>query len=113
MADFSDELIEQVWQKARIVQNNNPDIFRQDYAGAWIRRDLYGKRDTKYGWEVDHCKPTSKGGSNDLGNLYPLHWRNNQKKGNDYPNWQTAYSSDGVNNVDKVKSWYIQDKESE
>ena len=105
MADFSDELIEQVWQKAKIVSNNNPDIFRQDYAGAWIRRDLYRERNTKYGWEIDHCKPTSKGGSDDPENLYPLHWRNNQKKGNDYPKWQTAEAQGDCPSVSPSVRW--------
>lgn len=62
MADFSDDIIEQVWQRAKIVANNNPDVFRQDYAGAWIRRDQYGQKNAKYGWEIDHCKPVSKNG---------------------------------------------------
>ena len=105
MAELSEEIVEQVWQKAKIVANNNPDIFRQDYAGAWIRRDLYGQRNTKYGWEIDHCKPISKGGSNDLRNLYPLHWKNNQEKGDSYPKWQTIFSSEGIENIEEVKSW--------
>ncbi len=108
MTDFSEDLIEQVWQKAQIVPNNNPDIFRKDYAGAWIRRDLYGQRNAKYGWEVDYCKPISKGGTDELRNLYPLHWKNKQEKGNSYPKWNTILTSDGVNNVEKVKSWFIQ-----
>ena len=108
MADFSEDIIEQVWQRAKIVANNNPDVFRQDYAGAWIRRDQYGQRDTIYGWEIDHCKPISKDGDDSIGNLYPLHWRNNQKKGDDFPNWKTILTSEGVQNVEKEKNWYIQ-----
>lgn len=108
MADFSEDKIEQVWQRAKIVANNNPDVFRQDYAGAWIRRDQYGQRNTKYGWEIDHCKPITKGGDDTMGNLYPLHWRNNQKKGDDFPNWKTIITSEGVQNVEKEMNWYIQ-----
>lgn len=104
---MSDELIEKVWQKAKIIANNNPDVFRQDYAGAWIRRNQYGIRDSKYGWEVDHCKPTSKGGTDELSNLYPLHWRNNEKKGDDFPTWNTILTSDGVQNVEKETGWHI------
>ena len=108
MANFSDEIVETVWRKAKIVPNNNPDLFRQDYAGAWIRRDLYGNKNSKYGWEIDHCEPISKGGTDDLENLYPLHWRNNQKKSDDYPNWKTILTSDGIQNIEKEISWYIQ-----
>lgn len=34
MADFSDEIVEAVWKKASIQQNNDPNVFRKDYAGA-------------------------------------------------------------------------------
>ena len=37
-----DELVEKVWQKAVVVNNRNPDIWRKDFAGAWIRYDQYG-----------------------------------------------------------------------
>ena len=109
MAEFTSEQIEQVWQKALIAPNNNPNVFRKDYAGAWIRRDQYGDRNAVYGWEIDHCKPESLGGTDDLANLYPLHWRNNVKKNNDYPEWQTILTSEGVNNVEKESSWFIKE----
>lgn len=109
MAEFTTEQIELVWQKAIVVTNNNPDVFRKDYAGAWIRKDQYGKRDTDYGWEIDHCKPESLGGTNDLGNLYPLHWRNNVKKDNDYPEWKTIITSEGINNIEEEMNWYIKE----
>lgn len=107
MANYTEEQIEQVWQKARIVANNNPNVFRQDYAGAWIRRDQYKDRDAKYGWEIDHCLPESKGGTDDLSNLYPLHWRNNVSKGNNYPSWETVLSSEGNKNVKETIAWHI------
>lgn len=107
MANFTEEQIEQVWQKAKIVANNNPNVFRQDYAGAWIRRDQYGNRNAKYGWEIDHCIPESQGGTDNLSNLYPLHWRNNASKGNNYPSWQTILSSVGNKNVEETIGWHI------
>lgn len=107
MATFTEQQIEQVWQKASKAPNNNPNVFRQDYAGAWIKRDQYGHRDAKYGWEIDHCKPESKGGSDDIDNLYPLHWRNNASKGDEFPTWKTVMSSEGNKNVEKEKHWHI------
>lgn len=40
----------EVW-KAKIAQNNDPKIWRQDFAGAWIKYEDYGKctPDTGYG----------------------------------------------------------------
>lgn len=107
MAIFTTEQIEQVWQKAKIVSNNNPDVFRQDYAGAWIRRDQYGDRNTKYGWEIDHCQPKSQGGGDEISNLYPLHWRNNSSKGDNYPSWQTVLTSEGNKNIEQTIGWHI------
>ena len=57
--DFTEAEIDAVWNKAKIVPNNNPDVFRQDSAGAWIKRDSYGDTDSEYGWEIDHIKPRS------------------------------------------------------
>lgn len=107
MANFTPEQIEQTWQRAKIMPNNNPDVFRQDYAGAWIRRDQYGDRNAKYGWEIDHCLPESRGGTDIASNLYPLHWRNNASKGDNYPNWTTVLSSTGNQNVERSIGWHI------
>lgn len=107
MCNFTREQIEQVWSKARIVPNNAPNVFRKDYAGAWIRRDQYGRRDAPYGWEIDHCLPKAKGGTDDMGNLYPLHWRNNVRKDNDYPEWATELTSEGRQNVEREQHWHI------
>ena len=78
--NFTDEEINKVWEKATKQPNNNPDVFRKDYAGAWIRRDDYGKRDKPYGWEIDHIRPASKGGDDVISNARPLHWKNNASR---------------------------------
>lgn len=75
-----------VWSKATIVPHANPEKKRKDLCGAWIEWDKYG--DTTQngrGWEIDHIKPVSKGGTDDISNLQPLQWQNNRKKGDDYP----------------------------
>lgn len=95
-----------VWEKAQKVPNNDPKIWRKDYAGAWIKRSEYGNRDSIYGWEVDHRKPICKGGTDDLSNLDPLQWENNCTKGDDYPKWETSVSSSGTKNVLCKKSWH-------
>ena len=37
------------------------------------------------GWEIDHLKPVSKGGTDHLNNLAPTYWHKNRQKGNKYP----------------------------
>lgn len=76
---FGDEKIQQVWEKGRVIPEFNPSTWRHDDYGKVIKRDEYGLQ-TEYGWTVDHIKPQSKGGSNALSNLRPLHWKNNAAK---------------------------------
>lgn len=105
--DISQDIVIEVWKKAKPVDGVNPDQLRQDYAGAWIRFVDYGNRDSQYGWEIDHLKPLSMNGTDVPDNCLPLQWQNNVSKGNDYPRWTTAMTSDGQNNVEFVKYWKI------
>ena len=107
MAYFSDQMIEEVWNKGKTIDGVDSSIWRQDFAGAWINRSCYGKTETKFGWEIDHLKPESQGGSDDLSNLLPLQWENNRKKGDEYPEFKTAVTSDGNINVNIVRSWRV------
>ncbi len=65
--------VEDVWQKGEHFNDN----FKKDQCGALIKKDAYGNRQSKYGWEIDHIKPQSEGGTDVLSNLRPLHWKNN------------------------------------
>ncbi len=51
-----------VWNKAAVVGTNDPKVYRQDQCGAWIKWSEHGKRDSQYGWEIDHITPKSRGG---------------------------------------------------
>lgn len=103
---YTKEELRKVWEKASIIMGNDPDIFRKDKAGAWIRWSDYGKTEikTNYGWHIDHKKPKSKGGNDDLENLQPLHWANNEAKADNYPNWKAIITSSGIKNIEK-ESW--------
>lgn len=96
-----------VWNKAKKINGYDPDMWRQDFAGAWIRKDAYGTH-SQYGWEIDHLRPISKGGTNEIENLTVLHWRNNLKKNTDYPVFYTTITSEGDKNIIKEKKWQIQ-----
>jgi hypothetical protein len=91
---ITEETKEKVWEKGTVIKGFDPYIWRQDFAGAWIRRDLYGTIDD-YGWDVGHLKPYRVGGSDNLDNLMPIQWRNNAHKGNHYPIFRSIMSNNG------------------
>ena len=88
-----------VWQKGLTVEGYNPDLYRQDYSGAWISRSAYGDRDSILGWEIDHVYPLSKGGTNEDINLRPINWRNNLSKGDSYPEYVAEIVSEDNKNI--------------
>jgi 5-methylcytosine-specific restriction endonuclease McrA len=80
LKNFSDDVIRAVWQKGRIDSRYDPNMWRFDTYGSWMKWSDYGNRNSKFGWEIDHIVPTSKGGNDDLSNLQPLQWENNLRK---------------------------------
>lgn len=105
--EYTKELIDNVWEKGISVDGYNPDIVRKDACGAWIIRDLFGDKDTMFGWEIDHIYPLSK--LNKLGkseeasniiNLRPLNVANNNSKSDSYPEYKAKLTSDGENNIE-------------
>jgi hypothetical protein len=95
---FSEEIIQKVWEKAKIAYNNDPDIYRKDVFNAWIKRDQYGmtRHEKSYGWTIDQMIPDHEGGTMDLSNLRPLQWENNKNKHME-KHWQIV-TSEGVEN---------------
>jgi 5-methylcytosine-specific restriction endonuclease McrA len=80
----SKKQIEDSWGEAKPIRGKSPDAWRRDPYGNVIRKGSYGTRG-EYGWELDHSKPKSRGGSNADRNIQPVHWEENRKKSNQYP----------------------------
>jgi 5-methylcytosine-specific restriction endonuclease McrA len=81
---FDEKIISDVWNKAQTIKEKNPDEFRRDILGNVIYFSSYGKK-TILGWEIDHIKPVSKGGTDNLDNLQPLNTSANIHKGEIHP----------------------------
>lgn len=71
--EFSEQLIQQVWEKARGFGSTDTDMWREDECGAWISRPDYGKSDSRFGWKIVKVVP---GGPDTVENLRPVHYRN-------------------------------------
>lgn len=74
-----------VWAKGKVIGDKDPALWRTDICGSVIKYNDHGNINSKYGWEIDHIKPTAKGGLNDFNNLQPLYWKHNREKGDIYP----------------------------
>lgn len=105
---YSSSLVNQMWLNADTEAGYNPDVWRKDFAGAWIRRDHYNVR-SKYGWRIDHICPLQMGGTDIVDNLQPIHWRNDIQKGGDYPDFTTCVTSEGKTNITKIKKWQVKE----
>lgn len=90
---FTKKIIRQVWEKAEIDINFNPNEVRKDVCGAHICFEHYGNTNTKTGWQIDCIKPIEFGGTDDLFNLQPLNWKNRASKKDNYPSWVCILSS--------------------
>lgn len=77
---FDDATKLKVWDKGKVVDSNDPKVWRKDECGAWIQFSKYGNRNSMYGWEIDHITSTYNGGTDALSNLRPLQWENNLSK---------------------------------
>lgn len=83
MSYFSQERINQVWDKGNVIRGKNPDLYRMDLFGNIMYKPSYGKY-SPMGWNIDHSKPQSKGGTDHLNNLQPMNSRANSSKNNSY-----------------------------
>lgn len=85
---FTPQEIEQIWRRAIHFSGYGPTERKIDACGYLIMREKFGDTISPYGWAIDHIRPLTRGGSDEIENLQPLHWENNLKKGDRYP-WFT------------------------
>lgn len=96
---MDDEIINAVWKKAKTAEGYNPDLVRLDSCGALILKSEYCNRESQFGWEIDHVFSKYRGGGDDLVNLRPMQWENNDSKSDDFPVYWSAVTAGDNENV--------------
>ncbi len=90
---LSEQIIQQVWDKARAYTEIDPALWREDECGAWIKRADYGKTDSEFGWHIVNVSP----GAPDIPeNLRPLHHRNGYDVANHKPKRRVTADRTGL-----------------
>ena len=116
--EITEALKRKVWEKGRIVNGFNPEMYRKDACGAWMVWDKYGVTDNMYGWQIDHIYPVNRlkrmdvsdEESWDLKNLRPLQHQNNASKADDYPSYTSVVTADGKRNINKEANLVVNEK---
>lgn len=98
------DLINEVWNKGKIIPGYDSDKFRQDPCGAWIAKSKYGDSSSNYGWVFDRTLPRSKANKNleiidMIDNLRPMHYANNVSKGDNFPKYIAVVKAKGKKNI--------------
>ena len=74
---------DKVWDKGQTIRGRDSNLYRKDSEGNVMYKHSYGKA-SSMGWEIDHSKPVSKGGTDHLNNLKPMNTSRNRSKGSKY-----------------------------
>ena len=108
MAKFTEEQINEIWNKGLQDPKFDSNLVRKDACGAWMLRSRYNDRNSPFGWEIDHIYPEGKLKElnvtdtliNDIINLRPLIWNKNVSKGMDYPHYQSKMKASKIKTSD-------------
>ncbi len=90
---FGDDMIQAVWDKGRTMPEQNPEEWRRDQCGAWMRRDQYGNEGSEFGWKIEN--PTT-GTPDDVDNLQPVHCSNDFDIASGQPHCRTTADRTGL-----------------
>jgi 5-methylcytosine-specific restriction endonuclease McrA len=74
-----------VWATGKPIQGYDEKVWRHDTCGKVMKYSEHGNTDSEHGWEIDHIKPSAKGGPNTWDNLQALNWNVNRSKSDTYP----------------------------
>ena len=107
--EVTDNLKKRIWAKATVPVGYEITQLRKDVCGAWMQWDKYGDNTNPFGWHIDHIYPKSKLEAkripevkiDDEINLQPMNYRNNESKGDDYPEYNSVVTSKGLNNIEE------------
>ena len=91
--EYSEQLIQQVWEKGRANGDVSGDLWREDECGAWMSRSDYGKTDSDFGWKIVNVTP---GAPDKPENLRPFHHRNGYLVANRHPHCQITADRAGI-----------------
>ncbi len=118
---FSEQQIQDAWNRATAVEGYDNSRFRKDACGAWIIRSKYGDTDSLYGWVIDHIVPQAllkeKGYGQEKidipANLRALQHENNISKSDDYPSYTAVVTSEDSTNIKVLKFLEVNKKKQE
>ncbi len=72
---------DKVWELASPIKGKDSTMYRKDPYGNTLYYNSYGNT-SEMGWQIDHIKPQSRGGSDTLRNLQALQTTVNNSKSN-------------------------------
>ena len=74
--EYDDITIIEVWRKA--IPYKHFELYKKDCYGSIIFYDDYGIK-SENGWVIDYITLPEKGGTDQIENLQPVHWKNINK----------------------------------
>ena len=91
--EFSDELVQRVWGRARGVPDRDADEWRKDECGAWIKRGQYGHLNAEFGWKIENTLP---GNPDDHEHLRAFHCGNAFDRGTGQAHCRVTADREGL-----------------